>query len=169
MIAVQIEDRGVQELLSQIRTELGERTAAKILRRALRKACTEIRNRVRSHPASAPVMRAVSATLGYKVVVKKGVIATAKLGFGLRRRGGSRWRELHRLGLRSGVGLSERNIHWAVLGTSPRHTKKGYYRGRMPAYYSGFLAGFSGRVRELLYEQALMEIQAQIQKIAKKV
>jgi hypothetical protein len=164
-LKLEVQSQGVQDALEQFRAELGDRAAARILRLALRRACTEIRSRIRSTGVPGPVRQAAAATLGYKVEVRRGVLAKAKLGFGLRRRGGSRWSEQHRLGLRSGVGLSERNIHWAVLGTSPRKTRRGLNRGRMPAYFQGFLANTTGRLRELLYEAALADIQKQIQKI----
>jgi len=32
-----------------------------------------------------------------------------------------------------GVGVSANNVHWYILGTRPRYTKNGAYRGRMPA------------------------------------
>jgi hypothetical protein len=39
----------------------------------------------------------------------------------------------------SGVGISGQNWHWPVLGTGPRYTKTGAYRGRMPVMQPDFM------------------------------
>jgi len=168
ILKVEIQSQGIQNALEQLRAELGDRAVARILRTALRRASTEIRNKVRSLGISNRVRQAAASTFGYRIVFKKGAPVKAKLGFGLRRRGGTRWREQHSAGLRGGVGLSERNIHWVVLGTDVRRTKRGLNRGKMPAYLKGFLVGMVGRVRELLYQAALEDIQKQLQKIQRR-
>lgn len=87
-----------------------------------------IRSTINTTPATAEAKLAARQTVGKRIATTKGVITTAKAGFGTgtksqrqRTRDRSTVRRVQ-LGRKStgGVGTSSRNIHWLVLGTRKR-------------------------------------------------
>ena len=77
--------------------------------------------------------REARKAIGRKVKRKGKTEVIGKVGAGV---GKKRKKNPDRNG-KPGVGLSENNIHWAILGVNDRQTEAGHNRGR----HDGFLAG----------------------------
>ena len=88
------------------------------------------------------VRATVGKRLEHSVASDEDGVVSGKVGFGV---GKSRATAAGR-GNKPGVGISSRNIHWAILGTGKRTTKTGKNRGEMPpiihdAVQDGIAAG----------------------------
>lgn len=92
--------------------------------------------------------RDIRATVGkrleHSVASDADGVVSGKVGFGV----GKSHQSASNRGNKPGVGISSRNIHWAILGTGKRATKTGKNRGSMPpiiehAVQNGIASGMS--------------------------
>ena len=128
------------EFLDSRLAELGSKSINRISRNAVRRGLTVLRQamqaavpaiaKTRGHQTQT-IKQAIGQSLkksnvtsvtegkaGAAVGIKRAAsIAAAKAGRGKRR----------------GVGISANNIHWYIMGTASRYTKKKRHTGRMPA------------------------------------
>lgn len=109
-------------------------------------------------------LASVRKAVGSKVKSGDGKIE-AKVGFGVGKRSKTPKRSKASIA-RGGVGMSKQNIHWYVLGTKDRTTKKGWRRGRMPAHL-GIIARALWHSRHLDAD-LLRELRAEIEKASVK-
>lgn len=103
---------------------LGGKIAAKAMKSGLRSSVAVIAKAIKSD-----MPKGLRKTIGSKFkdfargkIIAKAGAAVAKPQTESKRRN------------RPGVGISANNIHWWMLGTKVRHTKKGVNRGAMPAF-----------------------------------
>lgn len=127
--------------LEALFARLADKTATKAEKAGVRAALTPlsraIRSAINSSPAPSAVKRAARATVGRSMKRAKSGIGkgytTAKAGFGVgKQTAKQKEKASERAKKGRGVGLSKANIHWAVLGTKKRSTRKGKSTGAMP-------------------------------------
>lgn len=140
-IEVQVNAEQFVRTWYDIQHTLGASVLSKALRNALRSVCRRMRDEIPQWAGSRRLARAARPTVSYSVRTRRvtlggrsaRIIDTAKVGFGVGRQRKPAQRD------RPGVGVSKSNIHWFVLGTQDRYTKKGYYRGKVQPYFQGML------------------------------
>lgn len=127
----------VEEAIKFLREAVGDKLTAIALRGGMRKTARKMRPILRESTPSRRIGKALARSLAYRVKTYKGTITSAKFGLGVGRK--KRVAKSGKARNRPGVGLSRQNIHWAVLGTDERQTRKGAYRGAMPSFGIGLL------------------------------
>lgn len=132
-VEIKLESRKLEMAINQF---MARRRNAAMFASAARRAMRAMRNGVAAEIKSVSSRRVAAA-------MRKALNATARLsqdkqrvlltvGFNRKSRPTDR-------SDRPGVGLTNRNIHWAVMGTKQRATKRGANRGAMPAYGIGII------------------------------
>lgn len=131
---------GLTELVDTFK-RLEDKTAKSLMAAGVRASLTNVaramRKAVNASSASSGLKRAARKQVGSRF--RKGGLdrmgrqhaVVAKVGFAVGKKA-----TLERAEGR-GVGISERNVHWAVLGTDERKHKSGHPTGRMPALLAG--------------------------------
>lgn len=167
-----LEDKGAQKAI-----RAGIRAGLSPVAKALRAA-------VNSSGASPAMKREARKLVGRrygkaKVTGRTGSVE-AKVGFGVgmrpsgkkaRARAASKRGEakaLRALSRRPGVGISQSNIHWFVLGTKDRRQKKGRRTGRIPALLAGLAQKAAAQSSQAALEAARVKIKEVIESEAKK-
>lgn len=130
---------GVKELDDRFQ-ELGRKGMARVARSSIGKGLTVIKKAIQK--AIPPAAK--YADRGHQTKTIRGAIGTsmkvskitgqqeAKVGAAVGKKQ-SAIRAFVRPGKkRGGVGISANNIHWYIMGTDRRYTRKKAYRGRMP-------------------------------------
>lgn len=127
--------------VDKVLKNLDVKTANRIARNALGRGTRVFAKHIKKFvPAGQKRMR---QAIGWKVGSGKGRgrnngVTVAKAGAAVSKKDASRkggivvesYGEFRSPG--TGIGIGARNIHWWLLGTGPRWTKKGQYRGLMP-------------------------------------
>jgi len=126
---MEIDDTKFRKIVEQLSKELANpRMVRRILSPSMRVLVRGVVAAVTSPPR---VAAAVRPTIGFRLKSRSKHLTLARIGFGLRHK------TIPHSG--PGVGIGYRNVHWPVLGTAARETRRGAYRGSMPAYYRGIL------------------------------
>lgn len=137
------------EGLESLQNDLPKRAAAAGTRKAITIITRAFRRQIDSSTASARMKRAAKKTIGWRFAqggidrLGKTHEPIAKTGFGV-----GKFTKAKRAVLADGmaakvkrggggVGLSTQNIHWPILGTKERATKKGVKTGKMPPVLKG--------------------------------
>ncbi len=132
--------------------------ANRIARAGLRKGASLAAKQIKKEvPAK---LKTVRASIGSSVKTKKGNV-TAKVGAAVGKR-----RSKPKRTTKTGVGISDRNIHWWVLGTDRRRKKStGQNVGKMSA--NGVVKkGFAGHaVRLAIIEGAKKQMKKETEKL----
>lgn len=135
-------DKELQRKLRSLEVKASKKAARAGVNAGLNPIMRAIKVGVNSTQASAKAKLAARQTVGKKLATSKGVVTTAKVGFGTGTRG-QRRRSEQKAKARSsgGVGISSRNIHWSVLGTKNRVQKKtGRKTGSTQPLFAGVVA-----------------------------
>lgn len=151
---------GIKEcdaLLKAVGTKIGNRAARVVLNKAVRMAAKKIK-------AQTPV-RSVKRSIGGKVKTKRGKVeAKAGAAVGIKKSAGA-----PKGGTHGGVGIAPANVHWYILGTVTRRTKKGASRGQMPPH-DIVKQGVSGsQLVSFVKRELPPEIEKQVDKEAKRL
>lgn len=128
--------------------------AARVLSAGLKEVAKELKSIIPDSLAGA------KATVGQRVS-KSDSDQRGKVGYGVGR--GNRAMS-RRSKVSGGIGISANNVHWFVLGTKNRRTKRGFNRGRMPPLLQGTLAravaSSQSAALEAMQKQLRIEIEA---------
>ena len=137
------------------------RASARELRKALNAA-------ISASGASRAAKRKARATVRHRVLRARGLRGNwaGKAGFGV-------GKSPIKPATTRGVGISYRNIHWLVLGTQDRYTKKGKYTGRVPPLFKGLMSQAYNSARERMLEAARLSLEksleGQLRRLQKKI
>lgn len=131
-LEVSYQDQLIQQRLSEIRSALGGKIARKILTKTLLALSKDLKQQTRAAPIPPSVAKRAAATIAYSMKKPR----PPRVGYSV-------GKQRARPHTGPGVGLSKVNIHWAVLGTQERRTRRGRSTGRM----SAFLRGVASQVR----------------------
>jgi len=124
-----------------VNRRIGTSVLSKALRHALRETAKKIRNEIPQRAGSSRLARAAKPTVSYSVKTKRiflgdrygRIIESAKVGFGVGKQKKPAKRD------RPGVGVGKANIHWFVLGTDERQTRRGANRGKIAPRFQGMI------------------------------
>jgi hypothetical protein len=122
---------------------------------------SEMRKEINGAPISAELKAATRKTLGKRLKKTGGDDYVGKAGFGVGKASkAKKAKAAKRAGDKSrrGVGVSANNIHWFVLGTAERKTKKGHATGAIEAMLAGFVAKASQSSSSRITEAARKKI-----------
>lgn len=122
--------KALQVGLEQFKESTQRRIARGGVSKALRVLAKGIKGKV------PPQFKDIKKVIGVRMAKSVGVNPSGKTGAGVgvkakKRKEQKQKRDKKREG-RPGVGIGAENVHWFVLGTQDRKTKKGVSTGRMP-------------------------------------
>jgi hypothetical protein len=146
---------GIEEcdkLLKAVGKKIGNRVVRTVLNRAVGMASKKIKAQTS--------VRSVKRSIGKKVKAKGGKIdAKAGGAVGIKKSKG-----VPKGGTRGGVGIGAANVHWYILGTAERRTKKGANRGRMPPHDIVKDAVNSRQIVNFIKRELPRELEEQVRK-----
>lgn len=143
---------GVDDVVERLQT-MGTVATPKAMRSALSAAMTYTSRAVKRQIAATPIIYTSSRGSRYTASMKRGMIRSVrkriaktkkkiegKVGYSVAVKAGSkgsgvRWSHGRTADNPRSVGVASSTVHWFVLGTADRRTKKGAYRGKMPAFF----------------------------------
>jgi cell division septum initiation protein DivIVA len=156
--------KGLDDLLRKLDT-IKDRMAKKAAKAGVNAGLTPLaqamRSAVNASPASPELKRAARKMIGKRLKKKEGKDYVGKVGFAVGKATKAKKEKAAKRSVdksKKGVGVSQSNIHWFVLGTKDRKTKTGHPTGRVEELLKGCVAQASSQAASAMLEAARKKV-----------
>lgn len=156
--------KGLDDLLRKLDT-IKNRTAKKAAKAGVNAGLTPLaqamRAAVNASPASAELKRAARQVIGKRLKKKEGKDYVGKAGFAVGKATKAKKEKAAKRSAdksKKGVGLSQSNVHWFVLGTKDRRTRRSHSTGKIEGLLKGCVVQASSQAAQAMLEAARKKV-----------